>query len=86
MREASPELADSPNHELADRVYRTGESAVGHEVPGVLDKGSGLEVTYADGVVQALRGDDGTIEGLVMFMIDVTEQVRSRSAEGHSPS
>jgi len=81
MREAFPELADSPNHDLADRVYRTGESVIGHEVPGVLDQGFGLEPTYADGVIQALHGDDGTIEGLVMFMIDVTEQVRSRSAD-----
>jgi len=81
MREAFPELADSPNHELADRVYRTGESVVGHEVAGVLDRGGGPEVTYADGVIQALRGDNGRIEGLVLFMIDVTEQVRSRPAE-----
>jgi len=81
MREAFPELVDSPNHELADLVYRTGESVVGHEIAGVLDHGGGSEVIYADGVIQALRGEDGTIEGLVLFMIDVTEQVRSRSTE-----
>ena len=81
MREAFPELAKSPNHELADRVYRTGESVIGHEVAGILDRGHGPETTYTDGVIQALRGDDGTIEGLVQFLINVTEQVRSRKAD-----
>jgi len=84
MREAFPELVDSPNHELADRVYRTGESIVGHEVAGVLDRGRGPELTYTDGVIQALRGDDGTIEGLVYFLIDVTEHARLRSAEAQT--
>lgn len=82
MREAFPELADSPNHEMADRVYRTGESVIGHEVAGVLERGAGLEVTYTDGVIQALRGDDGTIEGLVYFLMDVTEQVRPIDGPG----
>ncbi len=80
MRGAFPEDVNNPSHALADRVYRTGESVVGHEVAGVLDRGCGPEAMYTDGIIQALRGDDGTIEGLVLFLIDVTEQVRSRSA------
>ena len=77
MCECFPELAGSSNFALADRVYRTGESVTGHEVAGVLDRGGGPARTYTDGVIQALRGDDGAIEGLVYFLIDVTEQVPS---------
>jgi hypothetical protein len=46
------------------------------------DRGRGPELTYTDAVLQALRGEDGEIEGLAFFGMDVTEQVRSRSADG----
>jgi hypothetical protein len=32
-----------------------------------------------DAVLQALRTEDGTVEGLLFFGMDVTESVRSRS-------
>jgi DNA-binding CsgD family transcriptional regulator len=77
MREAFPLLARSANIDVADRVYRTGESIVGHEVASIWDRGAGPERTYIDAVLQALRGEDGEINGLVFFGMDVTEQVRS---------
>ena len=79
MREAFPELEGSGYFEVADRVYKTGESFVAHEAPAVWDRGAGAALSYTDAVLQALRGDDGAVEGLVFFAIDVTEQVRSRS-------
>lgn len=79
MREAFPELEGSGHFEIADRVYHTGESFVAHEAPAVWDRGSGAMLSYTDAVLQALRGEDGAVEGLVFFGIDVTEQVRSRS-------
>ncbi|HJW49968.1 MAG TPA: LuxR C-terminal-related transcriptional regulator [Candidatus Limnocylindria bacterium] len=81
MREAFPDLAGSGYLEVADRVYQTGESFVAHEAPAVWDRGSGASLTYTDAVLQALRGDDGAVEGLVFFAIDVTEQVASRSLD-----
>jgi DNA-binding CsgD family transcriptional regulator len=80
MRESFPELAGSGHFDVADRVYRTGESFVGHEAAATWDRGHGPELTYTDAVVQALRGDDGAIQGLVFFGFDVTEDVRSRMA------
>jgi PAS domain-containing protein len=77
-RQAFPELEGSGNFELMDSVYRTGESFVGHEMPGVLDRGAGPVVTYTDGVIQALHGEDGEVEGLVVFLIDVTALVSSK--------
>jgi PAS domain-containing protein len=78
MREAFPELVDSGHLEIADRVYLTGEAFVAHEVPAVWDRGSGAKLTYTDAVLQALRGEDGAIEGLVYFGTDVTEHVARR--------
>jgi hypothetical protein len=78
MREAFPELEGTGNFEIADRVYATGETFVAHEVPATWDRGAGNELTYTDGILQALRGDDGEVEGLVFFGINVTEQVRAR--------
>jgi DNA-binding CsgD family transcriptional regulator len=87
MRESFPELERTEYFALADRVYQTGESVVGHEAAATWDRGCGPELTYTDAVLQALRGDDGEIEGLAFFGMDVTEQVRSRLAEplGISP-
>jgi DNA-binding CsgD family transcriptional regulator len=81
MRDAFPELEDTGYFEVADGVYRTGQPFIAHEAPATWDRGGASERTYTDAVLQPLRGDDGKIEGLVFFGIDVTEQVRSRSVE-----
>jgi DNA-binding CsgD family transcriptional regulator len=78
MREAFPET-ELGNFELADRVYATGEAFTGHEIPATADRGKGPELTYTDGIVQALRGEDDKTEGIIFFGIDVTEQVRTRT-------
>jgi DNA-binding CsgD family transcriptional regulator len=75
MRESFPDLEHSGYFEVADRVYQTGVSVVGHAAMAMWDRGRGPELTYTDAVLQALRGDDGEIEGLAFFGMDVTEQV-----------
>jgi hypothetical protein len=82
MRGAFPELADSGYLEVADNVYRSGESFIGHAAAAVWDRGRGPELTYTDAVLQALRGDDGTIDGLVYFALDVTDQVLAARPTG----
>jgi PAS domain-containing protein len=76
MREAFPELAGTGHFEIAESVYATGEPYVAHEVPATWDRGGGPEVTYTDAILQALRADDGTINGLAFFALDVTQHVR----------
>lgn len=75
MRESFPELAGSEHFAVADRVYQTGVSVVGHAAMAIWDRGRGPELTYTDAVLQALRGDDGEIDGLAYFGMDVTEEV-----------
>jgi DNA-binding CsgD family transcriptional regulator len=81
IREAFPELEGSGHFEVADRVYRTGETVIAHETTAIWDRGHGPEVVHTDAVLQALRSDAGVVEGLVFFGIDVTEQVRARLAK-----
>jgi PAS domain S-box-containing protein len=78
MREVFPELEGQGYFEAIERVYRTGESTVGHEVPRVVDRGGGMEERSVDVAMQPLRGEDGKVNGVVTFTLDVTELVRER--------
>lgn len=77
MREAFPEHSDAIVVAV-DRVFETGESMVLHEAESVEDRGRGRELRYTDAMLQALRGDNGQIEGVAFFAMDVTTQVRAR--------
>jgi PAS domain S-box-containing protein len=75
MREAFPEFEGTGHFEIAERVYQTGEPYVGHEVVAEWDRGYGREVKYVDAILQPLRADDGEINGVAFFGIDVTERI-----------
>jgi PAS domain S-box-containing protein len=79
MREAFPELEGQGIFEIVERVYETGELFVQHERQTTWDAGRGLEERYVDLVVQPLRAEDGTVNGVISFAIDVTDAVRARS-------
>jgi PAS domain S-box-containing protein len=78
MREAFPEFEGTGHFEIAERVYQTGEPFVAHEALAEWDRGGGREHTYTDAILQPLRGDDGEINGLAFFALDVTDHVRDR--------
>ncbi|NQX41655.1 PAS domain S-box-containing protein [Pedobacter steynii] len=68
--------------EVADQVYKSGETFMDKEVFVKLDEGIDgnplLTTLYINFTIQALRNHSGAIEGLLIFGIDVTEQVQSR--------
>lgn len=80
------EVFTDPRHhfiiQVADQVYQTAETFVDKEVFVQLDGGMAgnplLSTLYINFTVQALRDDNGAIEGLLIFGMDVTEQVQSR--------
>ena len=72
IREAFPELAGQENFELVERVYATGEPIVRHEVERRWDRGNGLERVIVELVIQPLRDEDGAVNGVVTFVVDVT--------------
>jgi PAS domain S-box-containing protein len=80
------EVFTDPGHQFiikaADQVYKSGETFIDKEVFVQLDEGIDgnplLTTLYINFTVQALRNHSGAIEGLLIFGIDVTEQVQSR--------
>lgn len=78
-RQALPELPEE-QHELFDRVYRTGQPVYAFETTQRLDRfhNGELHDEYFDLTLQPKFDAAGQIEGVMSFAINVTEQVRSR--------
>lgn len=80
VKEVLPELEVQGIFDFLDRVYQTGETFSANEKLVKYDHhGAGKLVnTYLNFIYQAHRSFDGTIDGIVLFANDVTEQVVSR--------
>ena len=78
MREAWPELEGQGILESVERVYATGEPLLEHEVTRHWDRGRGIERRLVDLVVQPLHADDGSVNGIIAYALDVTDLVSAR--------
>ena len=80
VAEALPEVAQQGFIALLDKVYRTGEPFVGHEVPLRIARGEDgqLEDTFFTFVYQPARAPDGSVRGIDVFAFEVTEQIKAR--------
>jgi len=76
IREALPELDGQGFFELLDKVYTTGQPVSLEDVPARWDSdGDGLlEYHRIDFMYQPLLAADGSVEGVVAFVQDVTER------------
>lgn len=96
-RRESSELLGRPLHEAAparegleffehlDRVFATGLPHINHEMLARIHRhdSARLEEGYFDVVLQPLRNTRGEVDGIFVYVIDVTEYVRARQrAEG----
>ena len=79
LREAIPEYEGTGYFELVERVFDTGEPFIAHGARVQLISDAGPRLGYRDVIIQALRGDDGEINGIVYFGIDVTAEVEGNS-------
>ncbi len=79
LREAVPEAEGQGFLGLLDGVYQTGEPYVGRGTPIHLARTSDhpLELRYLDFVYQPKREPDGSISGVIVLGVDVTEAKRS---------
>jgi PAS domain S-box-containing protein len=79
LQEALPEVEQTYVHML-DRVYSTGEPALGDEELVTIDRrGDGvLEQGYFNFVFQPLRGTEDEVFGILIHAVEVTDQVRAR--------
>jgi PAS domain S-box-containing protein len=80
IRQALPELEDQPFFGWMDEVYRTGVPFVGREVLARLRRGPAGEQAdaYFNFVYQPHRSADGRIDGLLIHVVDISDQVRTR--------
>ncbi|NUS61495.1 MAG: response regulator [Lysobacter sp.] len=80
IREALPELQGQPFFDLLDQVRRTGEPYIGTEAVAHLDRTNTgrLEDSIFNFVFQPVREEDGTIDSILVFSYEVTEQVLAR--------
>jgi signal transduction histidine kinase len=81
LLEAIPEFRDQEYPALLRRVLETGEPIEGREKLVLIGDGTGeRRPTYWNFVYLPVHGDDGTVEGVMTFDLEVTEQVQARQA------
>jgi PAS domain S-box-containing protein len=82
VREAVPEAEGQGFTALLDEVYRSGKSFVGRRTPIHLARTASqpLEERFLDFVYQPRREADGTISGIIVLGVDVTESKRAELA------
>jgi PAS domain-containing protein len=78
MRETFPELKGTGVFEGTERVFATGTPVIEHEVERRWDRGTGIETRLMDIVIQPLHDDDGRVNGIAAYSLDVTEVVGQR--------
>jgi signal transduction histidine kinase len=79
LREAVPEAETQGYARLLDEVYRSGAPFVGRGIPLQIERtlGHPLELRYLDFVYQPKKEPDGSISGIIVLGVDVTEAKRS---------
>ncbi|MDP9375331.1 MAG: PAS domain-containing protein, partial [Chloroflexota bacterium] len=80
MREAWPELEGQGYFELVERVYDTGEPVFGDEYPALIDRHNEgvLDEAFFNFVYHPTRDAAGAVDGVMIFGVEVTDQVRAR--------
>jgi len=77
-----PEIADQPIMAILKRVYETGETYEGKELKIALGRTAGgpLEDRYFDFIYQARTDEFEAVDGILVFVIEVTRTVNTRAA------
>lgn len=77
--EARPSVTQQPVFDMINGVYRTGEPVFTTESEVKETLASGEVVTrYLTGAILPWKNENGSIEGVISFSIDATEQVKAR--------
>jgi PAS domain S-box-containing protein len=79
VAEVLPELAEQGFIDLLNRVYSSGQAFRGNEIAIMLEQATGPAIQqYLDFTYQPLLDGVGQVQGILVFAVNVTEQVRSR--------
>jgi PAS domain S-box-containing protein len=79
VRQAIPELEGQGFFEVLDRVYRTDQPFVGTDTRITLRRGGHLEERILEFVYQPMRDAEGTVSGILIHGIDLTERKRAEA-------
>ena len=79
-REAHPQILSTGLLAVLDRVYATGERALFREFHVAVDRTSDGEVYegFFDFVYEPMRDAEGRVQGILLFAVEVTDQVNAR--------
>jgi hypothetical protein len=75
---ALPETKEQGFEEVLENVYKTGERFLANERAVFLVRNGKLETVYVNFVFEPFAEDGGSISGIMVVAIDVTEQVMAR--------
>ncbi len=80
MLESLPEMQAQPFVSLVDEVYRSGQAYTGLEMKATLHRGhtGQPEEAYFDFVYQPIRNAGGSIDGVLVHSVEVTDKVLAR--------
>ncbi|WP_428330073.1 PAS domain-containing protein [Mucilaginibacter sp.] len=80
LYEAIPEIKNQPISDIIEEVYATGETFEGHEllIPLAKTSQSPIEDRYFDFIYRARKKLNGEIDGIFVFVIEVTESVKAK--------
>jgi DNA-binding CsgD family transcriptional regulator len=77
FREVFPETS-SEMLAIYDEVFASGVPQIKHEIPARFLHDGRAELGWGSFAFQPLRGDDGEVDGVMVFSLDVTDAVRAR--------
>jgi PAS domain S-box-containing protein len=80
LLDALPEVSGSPIWDILQEVYQTGKTYEGNEllIPLSRTTDGPIEDRYFNFIYQARKDESGNVDGIVAFVIDVTETVLTR--------
>jgi signal transduction histidine kinase len=82
VKQAIPEAEQQGFIGILDRVFRSGEPFVAHDLPVLIARGRGdvQEQVFLDFVYQPIREADGEVTGIIVFGVDVTIRGKAERA------
>ncbi|HEX4296530.1 MAG TPA: response regulator [Devosia sp.] len=86
VREALPEIEAQGFVQLLDQAFSTGQAVSGTSMPASIDRAGDQpnDLRYLDLVFQPLTTADGTVDGILVQGMDVTERFTAAAALGES--
>ncbi len=78
FRDVYPELAAAGTLAQYEHILASGEPFRAHDYPAIIDVGNGVEERFYDLAAEPLRDAGGRPDGVVVVVVDTTEEVRNR--------